>query len=162
MSSVNSINGTGANAIAEQLLKAFDANKDGQLSVSEFTTVLSGMLNGARTAATPVVQGLEAAPGAVQDTAKLTGFNLSKLANSQSPKYKFARAALDFDLGSVRSKADAEALLNQMRPAFSREGLNVEDIRGDRIRITHEGQPVWVDVIQAASVGATAFQWLTD
>ena len=161
MSSVNSINGTGANAIAEQLLKAFDANKDGQLSAAEFTTVLSSMLNSARGVA-PAVQSLEAGPVAMRDTSKLAGFNLSKLATSESPKYKFARAALDFDLGSVRSKADAEALLNQMRPAFAREGLDVEEIKGDRIRITHEGLPVWVDVIQAASVGATAFQWLTD
>jgi hypothetical protein len=162
MSSVNPINATGANAIADQLLKAFDANKDGQLSTAEFTTVLSSMLNGARAAAPAAAAALDAAPGAMRDTAKLAGFNLSKLATSESPKYKFARAALDFDLGSVGSKVDAEALLNQMRPAFAREGLDVEEIKGDRIRITHEGQPVWVDVIRSASVGATAFQWLTD
>lgn len=158
--SVTTTGATGIDALAQQLLRAFDVNKDGKLSANEFTSVLTSMLNartnGTAGTETPAVD----APATPRNTSLLAGFDLSKLANSQSPKYKFARAAVDFDLASVTSKPAAEALLNQMRPAFQREGLDVHEIRGDRIRITHEGQDIWIDVIQAASVGATAFQWL--
>lgn len=158
--SVSSTGATGVEALSQQLLRTFDANKDGKLSAGEFTSVLSSMLN-ARTNGTSAIEAPAAATSASRNTSQLAGFDLSKLATSQSPKYKFARAAVDFDLGAVNSKAAAEALLNQMRPALEREGLDVHEVRGDRIRITHEGQDLWVDVIQTASVGATAFQWLT-
>lgn len=160
--SVSTTGATGIDALAQQLLRTFDVNKDGKLSANEFSAVLSSMINarpnGTSTADTSSVE----APATARNTSQLAGFDMAKFATSQSPKYKFARAAADFDLGSVNSKPAAEALLNQMRPAFQREGLDVHEIRGDRIRITHEGQDIWIDVIQAAGVGATAFQWLPD
>jgi hypothetical protein len=79
---------------------------------------------------------------------------------SQSIKYKFARAAMEFDVSSVKDKAGAEALLNQMKPAMQREGLDVLDISKDKIQVMYEGQPLWVDVIQGASSGSALFQWL--
>jgi len=65
------------------------------------------------------------------------------------------------DLSSVKDKASAEATLRGMVPALQEAGLNVLDVRGDKIKITYEGQDVWIDVIARASSGVDpAFQWL--
>lgn len=160
MSSVNATSGTGIDAIAQQLMKAFDRNQDGQLTTAEFTAVLNGMLGNLPSTTSAAASSSPAATGGT--THQLAGFNLSKLDTSQSIKYKFGRAAMGFSVDSVKDKASAEALLNQMKPAMEREGLEVLEISKDKIRVNYEGQPLWVDVIQGASTGATAFQWLPE
>jgi hypothetical protein len=158
---MSSVNGLGASnsldAIAQQLLKVFDRNKDGQLSASEFTDIFREVLR-----SQPAVLSTPAAASGAKNVDHLAGFVPEKLATSQSIKYRFGRAAADFSLASVKDKASAEALLQSMRPAFEREGLQVLEISKDRIRVNYEGQPLWVDVIRGATSGTPAFQWLPD
>lgn len=153
MSNVGSTGSTGVSAMAQQLMQVFDRNKDGQLTIPEFTSVLSDLM-ARRT--------LSAAAGgsATSRTDQLTGFDPAKLDTGQSVKYQFARAAMQFDVSTVKDKASAEALLNQMRPAMQSEGLEVLDISKDRIQVMFEQQPLWIDVIQGANSGSPLFQWL--
>jgi hypothetical protein len=167
MSYVNPTNASGVDAMARQLMVVFDRNRDGKLEASEFTAVLGDLMN-RRSVSTADVRNLTGDPvsGAGLSAAKvrsgeqLAGFDARKLEASVSTKYRFARAAMEFDVSTVRDKASAAALLNQMRPTMEREGLQVLDISNDRIHVMHEGQPVWIDVIQGANSGAPMFQWL--
>jgi hypothetical protein len=186
MAVVNATGTTGLDTIARNLVQKFDQNKDGKLSTDEFMAVLSALVDrqapaaaspwSALTAATPAT----AAPASTSSAAAgsnsasngsgsaprlelLAGFDHAKFETSKSTKYKFARAAAQFDLTSVKDKTSAEALLKQMKPAMEKEGLEVLEISKDRIKVTHEGKPIWVDVIRAASTGVNcAFQWLPD
>jgi hypothetical protein len=47
-----------------------------------------------------------------------------------------------------------------MAPRLQEAGLNVLDVQGDKIKITFEGQDVWIDVIRGAASGDPAFQWM--
>lgn len=156
MSIVNGTSGTGMNAVADQLMKVFDRDRDGRLTTEEFTAVLNNMLG----SATAGSSGAGAAAGGTRRTDHMTGFSDAKLDASDSIKYRFARAAMQFDLGSVHDKAGAEALLNQMRPAMASQGLDVLEVKGDRIRVDYNGSPLWVDVIRGATSGSPMFQWL--
>lgn len=163
MSLGNETSPSAVDALARQLIQTFDSNRDGKLTTEEFTSVLRALIEAKPGAAT----GTSAAPSSmatfgIRRTDHLEGFDLAKLDASQSTKYRFARAASEFGLASVTDKASAEALLNSMRPAFEREGLNVLAVKGDRIQVLHEGQPIWVDVIRAAASGVRAFQWLPE
>jgi hypothetical protein len=168
MSVVNQTGTTGLDAIAQNLLRRFDSNRDGKLSADEFTSVLGALVNSLSSITAngaSHASGASGATGATSggSTALLAGFVPEKLQTSQSTKYKFGRAAMQFDLASVKDKASAEELLKSMRPAMEREGLEVLDIRGDKIKVMHEGTPIWVDVIRAASVGIDCvFQWLPE
>jgi hypothetical protein len=150
--------GQGVGAMAQQLMQVFDRNRDGQLTTTEFTSVLSDLL-----ATRTISSGLTTAAagsGGARRTDQLAGFNPAKFDTSQSIKYKFARAAMQFDVSTVKDKASAESLLNQMRPAMEREGLQVLAVSKDKIQVTYEGQPLWVDVIQGSSSGSPLFQWM--
>jgi hypothetical protein len=155
--------GQGVGAMAQQLMQVFDRNRDGQLTSTEFTAVLGDLLKH-RSISSTSIDAAAANPGAAGSTSRrtdqLAGFNPAKFDTSQSIKYRFARAAMQFDVSSVKDKAGAEALLNQMRPAMQREGLEVLDVSKDKIQVMYEGQPLWVDVIQGASSGAALFQWM--
>lgn len=152
--------------LAQLLLGNFDANKDGQLSLEEFSSILGRMSSNAaaspvalaRTATTPVY----ATADVSRASGRLSGFSAEKIANAahQTPKYIFARVALRSDLSSVKDKASAESTLRGMVPALQEAGLQVLDVRGDKIKINFEGQDVWIDVIRGASSGDPAFQWL--
>ena len=156
MSIVNGTSGSGIGAVADQIMQVFDRNKDGQLTTEEFTAVLNNML-GSTAAGT---SGAGAASAGTRRTDQLTGFSDAKLDASQSIKYRFARAAMQFDVSAVHDKAGAESLLNQMRPAMAAEGLDVLDVKGDKIQVNYEGSPLWIDVIQGAASGSPMFQWL--
>lgn len=168
MGSVNAMAATNSassiDALARQLVQRFDSNRDGKLTTEEFTSVLRSLIDAqpsagitgasASTAAAPVVS------SGVRRTEHLAGFDLVKLDHSQSTKYRFARAASEASLATVTDKASAEALLTSMLPSFQNQGLNVLAVKGDRIQVVHEGQPIWVDVIRGANSGSPAFQWL--
>ena len=154
--------------LAQLLLGNFDANKDGQLSLDEFSSILGRMNSSAqaspvaiaRTATTPVYS---AVADARRATSPLSGFSATKRAdpNHQPPQYIFARVAMQSDISSVKDKASAEATLRAMAPRLQEAGLNVLDVQGDKIKITFEGQDVWIDVIARASSGVDpAFQWM--
>lgn len=175
MSSIGGLNGI--ELLTQQLMSRFDSNKDGKLTVDEFSSVLRSMLESqpaavkasATTAATTAAAGNAAASPATPMTASgvrrtdhMVGFEPSKLAGRQSIKYQFARAAMQHDIESVKDKPSAEALLNSMRPAFEREGLKVLAVKGDRLQVDLEGQPIWVDVIRGSGSGTPAFQWVVE
>jgi len=183
MSSIGGLNGI--ELLTQQLMSRFDSNKDGKLTVDEFSSVLRSMLEsqpatvkaGATTAATAAATGgattsaavnaaaSAAAPMTARGVARtdhMVGFEPSKLAGRQSVKYQFARAAMQYDIESVKDKPSAEALLNSMKPAFEREGLKVLAVKGDRLQVDLEGQPIWVDVIRGSGSGTPAFQWVVE
>ena len=178
MSSIGGLNGI--ELLTQQLMSRFDSNKDGKLTVDEFSSVLRSMLEprpaavkaSATTAATAATgsAAVSAATSAatpmaasgVRRTDHMVGFEPSKLAGRQSVKYQFARAAMQNDIESVKDKPSAEALLNSMKPAFEREGLKVLAVKGDRLQVDLEGQPIWVDVIRGSGSGTPAFQWVVE
>lgn len=152
---------TAVDTLAQQLIQRFDGNRDGKLTAEEFTSVLRSLIEAQPASATAdPAAGAPVESAGVRRTDHLAGFDLAKLDYSQSTKYRFARAASEASLASVTDKASAEALLDSMRPAFEREGLDVRAVKGDRIQVMHEGQPIWVDVIAGANSGAPMFQWL--
>jgi hypothetical protein len=143
---------------ARTLMTSLDGNRDGQLSTTEFTSFLSkfageGFGADARTSAS-VNEG--PAP-------EMAGFHPGKLADPghTTVKYLFGRVAQHHSLASVLDKTSAESLLQQMQPDLKAAGLNVLDVKGDKIQIKHnDGQTSWVDVIRGATAGSPAFQWL--
>jgi hypothetical protein len=159
MSYLNPTGATGVDAVAQQLMQMFDRNRDGQLTVTEFGDVLRELLT-PRTPITAEATAATGVPSVTRRTDQLTGFDSAKFDVSTSTKYRFARAAMQFDVSGVKDKAGAEALLQEMRPAMEREGLQVVEISKDRIQVMHEGRAVWIDVIQGAASGSPRFQWL--
>ena len=155
--------------LARSLVDRFDVNKDGQLTTDEFTSFLSNFLN----AVAPGGNALGVAAGAPAlgangikggSAPKMSGFSNAKLADPGhlTIKYKFGRVAQGYSLDSVKDKASAGALLESMRADLTAAGLNVLDVKGDKIKITDDaGQEAWFDVIRAAGVGRNcAWQWL--
>lgn len=160
--------------LTRSLLQNFDANRDGNLNVDEFSTFLSrfiGSLNpdgaGAAGRQSPLSSISSRATRAAAHAgggfrATMEGFDAGKLANPdhRTPKYLFGRLASNYDLSGVKDKAAGEALLRQMSPELEQAGLKVLDVKGDKIKINHEGQDVWIDVIRGCNSGTCAWQWL--
>jgi hypothetical protein len=160
--------------VARQILQRFDANSDGRLNAEEFASLMS-RLTGPETATTgttrtsstpstaPVLYST-VAPAHSERRAPLEGFDAAKLANvsHRTPKYIFARVAQGADLGGVRDKAGAEAVLRSLVPDLQAAGLEVLDVRGDRLQVRIEGRETWVDVVRGAHSGNPAFQWLPE
>jgi len=168
ISSVSSANPL--DQLAKSLVDRFDANGDGQLTTQEFTSFLTNFLNAvapgatvnAATAnaatATPPVQSLGgSAP-------HMSGFSATKLADTSHDtlKYRFGRVAQRYSLDSVTDKASAQALLNSMKSDLEAAGVQVLEIKKDKIKtIGNSGNEVWVDVIKASGSGrGTAWQWM--
>lgn len=152
--------------LARVILQNFDANRDGQLGVDEFASLLSRLATGvagastsAATAATTPVLTLDTTG---RTRATLSGYSERKLANldHRSPKYLFARVAMWSDLSTIRDKASAEQFLRGLLPELQAAGLDVKDVKGDKIQIVYEGHDVWIDVIRGANSGKPALQWL--
>jgi hypothetical protein len=91
----------------------------------------------------------------------LEGYDATKLHNlgHQTVKYQFGRVASHHSLENVKSHADAEALLNKMRPDFEAAGLKVLDVKGDKIRVETELGEEWVDVVRGAGSGNPGWWW---
>ena len=152
--------------LARVILQNFDANRDGQLGVDEFASLLSRLATGvaggstsAATAATAPVQSLAARE---RTRAPISGYSETKLANPNhlTPKYLFGRVAMWSDLSAIRDKASAEQFLRGLLPDLQAAGLEVKDVKGDKILVTYEGRDGWVDVIRGANSGKPALQWL--
>ena len=168
--SINSVQSTTPfDQIARSLVDRFDANKDGQLTTEEFTSFLSNFLTSA-TAATPNGNAYGVAAGAGSNGLKLgtvkpalEGFDAGKIADlgHLTEKYKFARVAQQYSIESVTSKSAAEALLNTMKADLQAAGMDVLDVKNDKIKIKVDGQEAWIDVLRGAGSGkAAAWQWL--
>jgi hypothetical protein len=92
----------------------------------------------------------------------MEGFDSAKIDNldHRTPKYLFARVAQYANLAGVTDKASAESVLRGMTDELKAAGLNVVDVKGDKIQITVEGRDAWFDVIRGANSGSPSFQWL--
>lgn len=91
----------------------------------------------------------------------LEGYDGTKLHNlsHQTVKYQFGRVASHHPLDGVKSHADAEALLNKMRPELEAAGLKVHEVKGDKIRVETELGQEWVDVVRGAGGGNPGWWW---
>lgn len=91
----------------------------------------------------------------------LEGYDATKLHNldHQTVKYQFGRVASNHSLAGVKSHADAEALLNRMRPQLEAAGLKVHEVKGDKIRVETELGQEWVDVVRGAGGGNPGWWW---
>ncbi len=156
--------------IARSLVDRFDANKDGQLTTEEFTAFLSNFMT---SAGTPNQHASQAAVAAQDNGLKLgtvkpkmLGFDTGKMADPthDSVKSKFARVAKQYSIEGVTSKDAAEQLLNTMKGDLEAAGLNVLDIKNDKIKIRgDQGQDLWVDVLKAVGSGqAKSWIWLSE
>jgi hypothetical protein len=156
--------------LARSLFDAYDTNHDGQLGVDEFSTLvakLTGAISETGSATTAATAGSYTSP-VLSATATRTrlngmeGFDHNKIAdqNHRTVKYLFAREAQYVDLSGVKDKASAEALLRGMVPNLQAAGLQVLDVKGDKLKINFEGKEVWFDVIRGSSSGSPSFQWL--
>ena len=155
--------------IARSLVDRFDANKDGQLTTEEFTSFLSNFLTSAaapagtaRGLAADTLPGTGLKLGTVRPA--LEGFDDRKLNDPGhlTAKYKFARVAQQYSLEGVTSREAAESLLTTMKSDLTAAGLEVLEIKNDKIKIKDDaGQDAWIDVIRGAGSGrAGGWQWL--
>jgi hypothetical protein len=166
--------GNALGQLASTLFKSYDVNGDGRLDADEFSTLvakLTGALApaaaGQASAATSPSYASRALPASASPRAvraRLEGFDHAKLADTahRTQKYIFARVAQQTDLTSVTDKASAEAVLRSMVPSLQSAGLEVLDVKGDKIKVVgqHSGREVWIDVIRGANSATPAFQWL--
>ena len=92
----------------------------------------------------------------------LEGYDQTKLDNPdhKTPKYIFGRVAQNFKLDSVQGdKAKAEVLLKAMVPELQAAGLEVVDVKGDRIQVKTEVGYEWVDVVRGAGAPNPGWWW---
>ncbi len=151
-----------------QILNQYDADKNGELSASEFSSVLSALL-GNPSATTPATLTVPppSVPGASNTSglpkSEMAGFNYDKIADPthQTSKYQFARVAWNDDLSTVHDKASAQSLLESMVRELQAAGLNVTAVDTDKIQVRDEYGTYWVDVIRDYDGSNQAFQWLT-
>ena len=159
--------------LAYTLFRSHDLNHDGRLDTEEFSMLvakLTGTLTSAassdRSAASSASDTSPVLPASSPRASysRLEGFDYSKIANvaHRSQKYIFARVARHIDLAGVTNKASAEAVLRGMVPELRAGGLEVLEVKGDKIKVVgqHSGREVWIDVIRGANSDAPAFQWL--
>jgi hypothetical protein len=155
--------------LAKTLFRAYDTNSDGKLSSDEFATLVTNLtgamakVGGSSTAAatanytTPVLS-----TSAARVRNAMEGFDSAKIDNldHRTPKYMFARVAQYASLDGVTDKATAESVLRGMTADLKAAGLDVLDVKGDKIQVNIEGRDTWIDVIRGASSGSPSFQWL--
>lgn len=92
----------------------------------------------------------------------LEGYDQTKLENPdhKTPKYVFGRVAQGYKLDSVRGdKTRAEELLRAMLPDLRAAGLEVVDVKGDRIQVKTEVGYEWVDVVRGAGGDDPGWWW---
>ncbi len=92
----------------------------------------------------------------------LEGYDSHKLNNPDhnTPKYIFGRVAQGFKLDSVQGdKGRAEELLKAMVPELKKNGLEVVDVKGDRIQVKTEVGYEWVDVVRGAGSDSPGWWW---
>ncbi|MHB8878546.1 MAG: DUF4214 domain-containing protein [Myxococcaceae bacterium] len=91
----------------------------------------------------------------------LEGYDSGKLNNPshRTVKYVFGRVATHHSLAGVKDHAQAEALLRKMKPELEAEGLNIIDIKRDKILVQTELGHEWVDVVRGAGSGNPGWWW---
>jgi len=170
MSTMPIQSGNPLDQLARTLFRAYDTNSDGKLSSDEFATLVANLTgavaSAGRTATAAATSAVYTTPvlstAAREPRSALEGFDSAKLSNlnHRTPKYLFARVAQYADLSGVTDKASAESVLRGMTADLQAAGLNVLDVKGDKIQVTIDGRDTWIDVVRGANSGRAAFQWL--
>jgi hypothetical protein len=157
--------------LAKTLFRAYDTNSDGKLSSDEFaklvTNLTGAVASAGGTSSLAATSGNYTTPVLSTASAErarnaMDGFDSAKIANLEhrTPKYLFARVAQYASLDGVTDKATAETVLRGMTTDLKAAGLEVIDVKGDKIQINIEGHDTWIDVIHGANSGSPSFQWL--
>jgi len=116
-------------SLAELLFKRIDANSDGRLSTSEFQSFLEGLMQGTSSLGSQLASvPTAAAPHVYQP---MLGFDYTKLntPTHTTPKYVFARATQDVDLGWDR--ASRSAGLQKIVDSVRQNGYPDAKVTGD-------------------------------
>ncbi len=94
----------------------------------------------------------------------LEGFDAGKLRdpNHNSVKYLFGRVATHFPLNEVKSKEDADRLLNKMVPDLQAAGLDILGVKGDRLLMKTPLGVESIDVVRGAGGGNPGWWWGAD
>lgn len=162
--STSSITGTTVRDLAATITRQLDADKDGKLSVTEFEGFLTDFLGALKTpeAAT---SGATVQPAAAEAPraaiGRMAGFDGGKLANTahDSTKYQVGRI-LQFYPNTPAGLRDALPEIQQIAP-----GATIAGSKGDKLDfgdyVDGRGERIGViDIIQAAGLGGTAWQWI--
>ena len=102
----------GVSSLAQELFRRIDVNSDGRLTTNEFQTFLEGLMQAAGSAqqqTSRLSNATRAAAAAPRVYQPMLGFNYEKLNNAThtTPKYVFARATQDVELGGDRASRSA-------------------------------------------------------
>lgn len=141
-------------SLAKSLAERADVNRDGNISVDEFSSFLTKILGGASAATstpTPATTGL--AP-------RFEGFDFGATKSiEKSAKYAFAHLARQSGRMPA-SKAEAETWFNEhIRPGMEQLGHKIDWVRGDRFQFTN-WQGTWVvDFVRGAASSDPALAW---
>jgi len=153
--------------LAGQLTKRFDTDKDGKLSTTEFTSLLSQLLGtlGASTAATFPSAAASPTASPLKSSEKIglmNGFDPAKLANlsHKTLKYEVGRI-LQYYPNTPEGLRAALPEIQQIVPE-----VKISAGKGDKLdfgEFRFEGERIGiVDVIFAAGEGGKSWQWLTE
>ena len=147
--------------LAARLTARFDANKDGQLSVSEFANVMTTLLGAASPASTVRASGTAAAALGRPAIGVMAGFDATKLADTThtSFKYQIGRILQGFQ-NTPQGLRDALPQIQQLVP-----GAQIAGTKGDKLDFgtyqdPKDGLIGVVDVLQGAGLGGVAWQWM--
>lgn len=144
---------------AAQLMKPFDANNDGQLSVDEFLTLLTRLVSvlapAAQLGGPAAGASVPTAGGAALTTPKVyravNGWDVNRLNDPTdlSPKYIFQRGVQDLGLTIMTE----EQLQNQMVPYMRAHGYPNAVSKGDGLYLKGPDDPDPFDVIYDTGPG---------
>ena len=150
--------------LAAQLTARFDANKDGQLSVSEFANVMTTLLGAASPASAARASGAASAATASLGRSAvgvMAGFDATKLADATHTSFKVSDRSHSAGLSEYAAGAARRAASNPAAGAWradrrhERRQTRFRDVSGSK-----DGSIGVVDVLQGAGIGGVAWQWM--
>ena len=156
---------SGIQEFAKTIAKRFDADGNGQLSMTEFADVMKTLLGGSSAPTFPNASTTapSAAATTVPDRAPvgaLAGFDPIKLANADHTtlKYQVGRI-LQYHPNTPQGLRDALAEIQKIVP-----GVKITGSSGDKLDFGNyidpkAGRIGVIDVLQSASLGGRAWQW---
>lgn len=145
-------------SFATALAQRLDTNRDGRLSIDEFTSFLSRLLGGG--ALNSAATSPSTTPARTRTEQRFEGFNFEREQNIQkSAKDAFlhlARASGEMP----SSKEEAEVWFNtHIRPEMDRLGHQIEWVRGDTFKFSNWQGTFVVDFVRGANIGGEALTW---
>jgi hypothetical protein len=155
--------------LTKTLLEKFDANRDGQFSVDEFSSFLNSFMksvagSAAGTGTTAVSTPALLSNGVTTSSSRLNdplppvppGWNAEKWANAdhRTIKYTAGRIMARYSPSDWVDETRREQILADFRTA----GLNPTASGKDKCDFNDGAGPI--DIVQSASIGGKAWQWL--